>query len=277
MRITALAMLINALINPLLIRYAGLGVKGSALASIIAMMFYSVMTLVHLAGKTSPLRITWGKIEPEFLRILFKTGLPTFYMQANGFFRQLILFKLAAYSAGSANDVAIFSGIYRLFSFTAIPMFGMLQALSPVVGVNYGAGLIDRSQRAVSIFRSCALSLLFPIALTCFIFPRTVLSLLLANPVLAATGANYFRMVILVLLLMPFASGSIVFLQSTGQSALASKFTLRREVLIFLPVVLLSVYLWHYPGIYIALLAENIIYITIVYWCTRSRMRTMAA
>ncbi|PWK77245.1 Na+-driven multidrug efflux pump [Mucilaginibacter oryzae] len=276
MRITALAMLLNALINPLLIRYLGLGVKGSALASILAMIFYSVLTLVHLSGKNSPLQLKWGKIEPQFLHTLFRTGLPTFYMQANGFFRQLILFKLAAYSARSPSDVAIFSGIYRLFSFTAIPMFGMLQALGPVVGINYGAGKLERSQRAVTIFRSCAIILLFPVALTCFIFPQTVLSFLLANPAMSVAGSGYFRVVILVLLLMPFASGSIVFLQSTGQSALASKFTLRRELLIFLPVVLLSVYLWHYQGIYIALLAENIIYINIVYWCTRGRMQAMA-
>lgn len=275
MRITALTMLLNALINPLLIRYLGLGVEGSALASILAMIFYSVLTLIHLSGKNSPLQLKWGKIEPQFLRILLQTGLPNFYMQANGFFRQLILFKLAAYSARSPSDVAIFSGIYRLFSFTAIPMFGMLQALGPVVGINYGAGKLERSQRAVGIFRSCAIMLLFPIALTCFIFPQTVLSLLIANPALAAAGSGYFRVVVLVLLFMPFASGSIVFLQSTGQSALVSKFTLRRELLIFLPVVL-SVYLWHYQGIYIALLAENIIYINIVYWCTRGRMQAMA-
>jgi Na+-driven multidrug efflux pump len=268
-------MVVNVVINPVLIKYAGLGVAGSAMASIIAMVIYSALTFWHFYSGSGELRINLKiKLNKELFRDILQTGLPSFYMQINGFFRQFVLFKLAAYNSTPA-EISAFSGIYRLFSFAAIPVFGVLQAFGPVIGINFGAKQYARTADAIRVFRAGTILLMLCMALPCLLFSESVVGLLLTAPGLAAMAAPYFRMVIGVLLLMPLASTSIVFLQSTGQAKLAAKFTLRRELLIFTPVILMSVFTFGYAGIYYGLLLENIIYIGIVYWITRHQINAL--
>ncbi|WP_462268033.1 MATE family efflux transporter [Mucilaginibacter sp.] len=274
MYITGLAMALNVVINPLLIKYAGLGVQGSALASIIAMCVYSGIAYHYFYSGKGQLRINWV-FEPDlrFMQEILSTGLPSFYMQLNGILRQFVLFKLMAYSSASPNDTIAFSAIYRLFSFAAIPMFGMLQAFAPIIGVNFGAGNLTRVRTVITVFRYGIVTLMLLMALPCLLFPKLILSLLLSLPALTKTAVYHFRVIAGILLLMPLASTSIVYLQATKKPHIASRFTLSRELLLFLPVLWLSVYAWGNDGVYYGLLIENIIYISITTVVTAGIMK----
>jgi len=273
MKITAIAVALNILINPILIKTFHLGVRGSAMATIISMGIYTFLNIRYFyRGKGYlDLKQKWS-FQPNLLLRILQTGLPSFFMQINGFFRQFILFKLVADYSGSALQLTAFTAIYRLFSFSAIPVFGMLQAFSPVVGINLGAGQKERVREAVSVFRTGAVVLLLILALPGFLFPRTMLSLLVPDAVLPDDLVFYFRTVLLALPLMPFASTSIVFLQVSKNSRIASRLTFSRELFIFLPVIFCLTHFKGYAGIYYGLLLENLLYMLLVYLVTRKIM-----
>lgn len=266
MKITATAVLLNVLLNPLLIKYGHLGVRGSALASIISMSVYSFLNIRYFLKGKGFLRIYFKLYFNQQLIIdILKTGLPSFLMQINGFFRQFVLFRLVGSIGSDVTQFTAFTAIYRLFSFCALPVFGILQAYAPVVAINYGAGYFQRVKDATRIFRSGAFLLMLSMALPGLLFPETILGLLMPSDLITPENLSSFRLVLLVLPLMPFASTCIVYLQTTGNSAIASRFTFSRELVIFLPVLLLSVKTWGYQGIYYGLLLENVVYIALVF------------
>lgn len=273
MKITAIAVLLNLVLNPLLIKYGNLGVRGSALATIVSMSVYSVLNIGYfLKGKGFLQLGLKFDFKQQLIAGILKTGLPSFLMQVNGFFRQFILFRLANMAGSDIAQFTVFTAIYRLFSFCALPVFGMLQAYAPIVAINYGAANGQRVKDATRIFRTGAFLLMLAMALPGIIFPETMLGLLITDNT-ASHSVAAFRMVLLVLPLMPFASTCIVYLQSTGNSAIASRLTFSRELVLFLPILLLSVKTWGYQGIYYGLFAENIAYILLVFSLTRVVMR----
>lgn len=265
MKVTGVAVLLNVLLNPLLIKYGAWGVRGSALATIISMSVYSFLNIRYFLKGKGYLRVSWRvRYELSLLLDILRTGLPSFFMQINGFFRQFILFKLVAYTSAGITALTTFNAIYRLFSFAALPVFGLLQAYAPVIGINFGAGYTQRVKQTVRVFRTGAFLFMLVMALPGLLFPQMLLQLLVPDAGLLSDSSFCFRMVLCVLPLMPFASTSIVFLQSTGNSRIASRISFSRELLLFIPILLLSVSCWGYRGIYYGLLLENIAYMLLV-------------
>lgn len=266
MKITGIAVVLNILLNPVLIKYTHLGIQGSALATILSMAVYSALNIRYfLKEKGLMPKLGRSTLDLHFAVEILRTGLPSFFMQINGFIRQFVLFRLVAMSSVGLPALATFSAIYRLFSFAALPVLGILQAYAPIIGINWGAGQTERVKKAIGVFRLGACLLMTCMALPGLLFPETMLETLVSPDKLLPNGALSFRLVLLILPILPLASTSIVFLQATGHSNTASRLTLGREFLLFLPILLLSVKLWNYQGIYYGLLLENAVYILIVY------------
>jgi len=272
MKITGGAVLINVALNPLFVGVCHLGVRGAALATILSMFVYSLLTFLYFYSGKGYLRVrNIFRSDRRLLLAILRTGMPSLFMQINTFFRQLILFRIATVYS-SLSQLTVFTAIYRLFTFSAIPVFGIVQALQPVLGINFGAGRMDRVTAAVRIFRSGAVMLMLLMALPGWLFPTGLLSLL-ASGTVTSEATGYFRWVLLVLPMMPLASTSIVYLQATGHGKIASRLIFSREWAIFLPIIWLSTHMLGYGGIYYGLLIENAVYIGLVFFTASRVMR----
>lgn len=256
---------LNALLNPLFIFVCGMGVSGSAIATIVSMCCYCLLTTHYfLSGKSSVrIRMDRDSWRSTIFRDILVVGFSAMIMQLSSFMRQLFLFK-AVTRYGSETQVILFSAIYRLFSFSIIPVFGMLQVLQPVVGINYGAGLYKRSTDALLVFGAGCTGLMALVALPSFLFPQQVLGLLISGTIPDASGIAYFRLVLAVLLVAPLSSVAVVYLQATGHTRWLAWLTGGREIILFLPLVLLLPDLFGYAGVYYALVTENVLYTVIV-------------
>ncbi len=62
----------------------------------------------------------------------------------------LVLNALNAY--GTNSDVAFYGVAYRIFTFMLTPVFGLMRALQPAVGINYGAGKYRRVIQSFYVF-----------------------------------------------------------------------------------------------------------------------------
>jgi putative MATE family efflux protein len=275
MRITAVTVVLNVVLNPILIIVFKMGTAGAAWASVIAMSVYALLTVLFFTRYHGCFRME-GPLQWKQIREILLTGLPALFMQLNGVVRQFILFKLVTTTADNQQQIAYFAAVYRLFSFMAVPVFGILQALQPVLGINYGAGQLSRVRQARRIFWSGALALMAVMVTPVFLFPTTVLGLLADPASLHSVPAGYFQQVLIVLLLMPAASTSIVMLQATGQRRLASYFTFGREPVLFIPVLLLSAHLWGYYGVYYGLLLENTLYCLLLFAVSERAMAKLS-
>jgi Na+-driven multidrug efflux pump len=184
-------------------------------------------------------------------------------LQAGNFIRQTIIFKSVAHY-GNDQDVAFFGAVFRIFSISVTPVFGILQCLQPIIGVNYGAGNFERCTKSVTVFRiggGIFLAMLwFPLLLA----PQSVLSLMLPDYAVTSGDLVHFRILFLTMPFLPIASSGIIYFQAIGKGSISSLLSIGRELFLFTPIILLMPSLYGVSGIYYGIAIENAIYILFV-------------
>lgn len=276
MTYTAAGVALNLLLTPIFIKSFGLGVKGAAWSSIISMAVYSLLTsLYFIRGKAT---FSTGKfslsIKHEIIGDVLRIGLSAFSMQAANVVRQFVLFRSVAWY-GAAADLAVFSVVFRLYAFLAVPIMGMLQPLQPVIGVNFGAERWHRCIEMMKSFRRSGIFLVGLLLLPPVIFPLYFMELLLAGTSVTDQAINEFRLVLLTLLFLPISVSAIIFFQAVGKGKKASSLPLIRQGFIFLPFVLLLPYFAGISGIYYALAAENVVYALVLWMMISTEMQKL--
>ncbi|MFY1111652.1 MAG: MATE family efflux transporter [Methanosarcinaceae archaeon] len=230
---------LNILLDPVFIFGFGMGVKGAAIATVIA-QFVSITFLLRyfLAGKGSvPFKIGMLKTDPGISREMLVIGLSPLIIEASNSV-MMIFVNNALGTYGGDVSIAAFGIIHRLIMFIFLPMLGISFGLQPIVGYNYGAKQFSRVIESVKV--ALKLSTLLSLAgfLLFFLFPEQILSIFSPDAELAAVGTNAMRIVVLVL---PFISfqviGTTVF-QALGMPKPAFILSLARQLLFLLPLVL---------------------------------------
>ena len=278
MYITGICMLLNIILNPVFIIAGKAGVEGSAYATMVAMAVYCLLTFAYLCIGPSAIRtsIRDFKWQWTLVRDILSVGLSAMLMQLNSFVRQLFLFRTFN-SYGTQDQLVVFVAIYRFFSFAIIPVFGILQAMQPLVGINYGAGNIARSFKAVKVSRITAIGFMFGVALVAAVFAKPLLGLFLPDFYLSAGDLMHFREILCVLVIAPIASTGVVFLQATGNARTALYLSGGREFGLFIPMILLIPLYYGVEGIYYTLFFETILYAMIVLLTVKLKMRHLTA
>lgn len=273
MYITGICMLLNIILNPVFIIAGKAGVKGSAYATMVAMAVYCVLTLIYFFSGRSAIRtaIRDFKWQWTLVRDILSVGVSAMLMQLNSFVRQLFLFRTLSYY-GTGDQLVVFVAIYRFFSFAIIPVFGVLQAMQPLVGINYGAGNIERSFKAVKVSRMAAIGFMFCVALLAAIFSQSLLRIFLPDFYLTAGDLMHFRLILCVLVVAPIASTGVVFLQATGNARMALYLSGGRELGLFIPMILFIPSFYGVEGIYFTLFSETILYVMIVLLIVKLKM-----
>ncbi|SNB43836.1 Mate efflux family protein [Flavobacterium psychrophilum] len=276
MRFSVIAVVLNIVLAPILINFVNLGIKGVALASIIAMAVYAFLTLHYfLSGKAS---FATGKIqfkiEAEMLKNVFTIGLSAFFIQGTNFIRQVFIFKSVAYY-GTDWDLAFFSTVFRIFTFSVMPVFGLLQVLQPVVGINYGAGNYERCVKAVGIFRAGGILFLLLIWIPFMLFPATIVSVMLPDKVFSVQEINYFRTILCIIPFFPIGTSGIVFFQAIGKGKKSSFISIGRELILFIPLILILPSHYGVSGIYYSIVIENFLYVILLFILTSYEFKKM--
>lgn len=258
MKITAVGVVLNIIFCTIFSAYFKWGVNGIALSTIIAMSVYSILTLRYFILRKGLL--FFGKLptRPDFrlLKEIVTIGFPGFLSQISGLVRQIFLFKIMAIN-GAETGLVVFSAIYRTYSFSVTPALGMVQALQPVAGINYGAQLFNRVRTSYFVFLGYEIGLMSFIAIPLLVFSANILALLIPDVNITQSDIFYFRLLISVVFLFPVFPNSITFLQAVGKSKQATMITFCRDFLLFYPM-LAYCWLWgRAESLYYGIFIEN--------------------
>ncbi len=238
---------INIVLDPIFIFGLHMGVKGAALATVIAMGCATVFVLIYFTRGFSSLQLRWRAL-PLDLGIVRETlaiGVSSFVRMVSGSVVVIILNRsLGAYGGDIA--VASYGAIQRLVHFCFMPMMGFAQALQPVAGFNYGAKRYSKAKEAlrISTIRSTAFGLGAFIVLMVFATP--LMRMFTDDPELIAIAVPMMRIVIAVFPLIAFQLMGASLLQAHGRAMSAFILSLSRQILILIPLVLV---LGKYHGI----------------------------
>lgn len=243
---------LNIALDPIFIFTLGMGVRGAAWATVAGRAVGMVIQAWYLLSRRTMLRPAVGDLRPDlglWLEI-YRVGLAT--LVRNGV-QALILAVTTRIAAGFGDLVVAALGIVlRLQMFVMMPCFGLTQGFLPLVGYNYGAGKMDRV-RSVTLQAAGWATLVTTVACAVFVgFPEVMVRPFAPDPELAALSARALRFISLGL--AP-AGGVILFgafFQGIGRGLPALVLSSSRQLLFFLPALLILPRLLDLDGLFLS-------------------------
>jgi len=241
MLITGTGAVLNIILDPILIailKGKGLGAEGAALATVLSQFITACITLWYFLKKSKMIRIHRIKLEGVLLPELLGIGLSAMLMQVMTLVQQTVLYNVAARYGGDTWQV-ILGAALRVQSFAFIPLWGMSQGFQPAAGTNYGAKEYDRVKKVTLGFVLGATVLAFVFYLPALLAPGTMLSWFITDAGIVTQGIGDFRVLFSTYITLGFLITAITLFQSLGKASKASVLVILRQLVLFIPLVIL--------------------------------------
>lgn len=136
---------INIILDPILIFGFNMGVKGAAVATVIAQTASALWVIRFLLQKDTILKIKREYIVPKWtiVKNTMALGISPFVMQST---ESLVLISLNNMLMIHGGDLAVgaMTIMSSIMQIILLPMMGLSQGAQPIMSYNYGAGQIER-------------------------------------------------------------------------------------------------------------------------------------
>lgn len=169
---------------------------------------------------------------------MFSIGSSAMMMQLLFAVQQTFLFK-QAFKYGGTDWGILMSATMRLYMFSFIPLWGMSQGLQPVIGTNFGAKQYSRVKQTMKIFVYGATLLAAISWIPSMFFSEKLLSLFNVRSQILDTNVWLFRLFYSVFILYGIMIMSLTFFQSVGDAKKAGMVVIMRQLVLFVPAVLI--------------------------------------
>ncbi|MDP9773573.1 UNVERIFIED_ORG: putative MATE family efflux protein [Rhizobium sp. SORGH_AS 755] len=170
-----------------------LGVAGGGAAVFFYYLIAALVLALYLGSSRSPLKLKIVPLQGRLFRDILGVGLPSAVgtIQVN----LTVTFVTAAVGQFGADAIAGF-GIASRLDYLQIPIiFGLGTAIVTMVGVNIGAGQIERARRVAWVGGAIAFGITQTIGILATLFPMLWMKLFTADPDVQQLGSQYLQTV----------------------------------------------------------------------------------
>lgn len=240
MRLTLFTVIFNAMLDPLFIFTFGMGVRGAAIATVIAQACALAIITVSFSRKDKAvhfergiLRLDWG-IAKSSLSI----GMGPFLMNSAACLVSMFINQQLLKYAGDLG-IGAFGINYRITFLFLMVVMGFNQGMQPIAGFNYGARQYSRVKAVykLTVYWAVGISTLGFIASE--LTPELMCGIFSSDSQLLEISVNGLRKTNLVLPLVGFQMVSTNLFQSLGMVRKSIFLSLVRQLLILVPCVYL--------------------------------------
>ncbi|MDR0561041.1 MAG: MATE family efflux transporter [Prevotellaceae bacterium] len=254
MYITLLSVTINCVLNALLIFGLGLGIKGSAIATVLSQTISLAVQFVLLANKKQVIHFRKGiyRLRRNLVSKIFYIGLSPFLMNTCSCLI-MILITRGLQSHGGDSAVAAYGIVNRIVFVFLMVMMGLNQGMQPIAGYNYGAKNFGRVIEVTKLTVIFAVSIATFGFAVCELFPETIISAFTSGKKLIEEAIQGLKIVFIVFPLVGFQMVVSNFFMSIGLSKKAIFLSLTRQVLFLIPCLLILPKLLGAFGIWISI------------------------
>jgi putative MATE family efflux protein len=257
MKLAALIMgtglVVNVLISYFLIEVLNLGIIGAAWGMNIGMFVYSVFGFCYFrSGRVSfpaqPLSFTYDTV---ILKTISSLGMASFVMVVMSLIQAIAIFQsISRY--GNTVDLAVYGAAYRVYTLLLMPIAGFMRALQPIVGINYGAGKYTRTVNAYMIFVVLSTALILPVWILIMAYPGQILSSMINVALLKNLHYQNFQVLLWATPVIPFLFMTMSFYPSIGKGKPAVFLAITRQIIFYVPAMLILPVLFGINWIYLA-------------------------
>ena len=239
MMIMGTGAILNIMLDPILMKLMGeYAIEGAAIATVLSQIVQALLTFHYFSKKSSFVKIHKVKKYKAIYREMFSIGSSAMMMQILFAVQQTFLFK-QAFVYGGDNWGILMSATMRLYMFSFIPLWGMSQGLQPVIGANFGAKQYGRVQDTMKILMYGATILAAASWIPSMFCSDILLSLFSVRHEIIEAGVKNFKMFYSTFILYGIMIMALTFFQSIGDGKKAGIIVLLRQLVLFVPAILL--------------------------------------
>ncbi len=262
MWLTILTVVLNTILDPLFIFVFDMGIKGAAIATVLAQTVSLVWQLCLFAKKDEVLHFENGKVftyDGKIARESLKIGLSPFLMNmASCFVVLLINNQLRRYGdqmGEGVGDLAIgaYGIVNRIIFLFVMIVMGFNQGMQPIAGYNYGAGKYDRVLKVfwqtVGWATMCT-TLGFVVGT---FVPEVAVRLFANDPTMIDIASKGFAIAVSMFPIVGIGMVASNFFQSIGMAGKAIFLSLSRQVLFLIPCLIVVPLFFDIKGVWLAL------------------------
>lgn len=248
-----IAAVINIALNYLLIFVFPLGIKGSAIASILAQAVAAIWVVYYFTYGSKVLRFKKQclALRMNIVKGIFKIGVAPFFMQL-GASAVMVVLNLRIMEFGGITAVAAFGIINRIIMLIMMPVAGISQGVQPIIGYNYGAKQYQRVLTALNTAIAVATGICLCGFLVAQLFTGEIVRLFNDSPELVEIGTTGMRIFLLMVPIIGFQIIGANYFQAIGKAYYSIIFNLLRQVIVLIPLVFIFSHYFGLMGIWAA-------------------------
>lgn len=247
-----LGAVINGVLNYIFIFHLGLGIAGSALATVSGQFITSLWVLGYFLLGHSTLKLRLKNLKPDFpiyLAIL-SIGFAPFAMQLANSVQNMLLNKSVMLYGGdlALSAIGVIMSISTLFF---MPIIGVSQGAQPIIGFNYGAGQFERVKATLkkAIIASTCIAVVGYLVI--HFWPEQIIGLFSDNDKALTELATH--VILIFFTMFPLIGFQIIcssYFQAVGKPLQSSVLSLSRQVLLYIPLLLVLPHFWGIEGVW---------------------------
>ena len=230
--------ILNVILDPIFIFAFDLGIKGAAVATALSQLISFLILLSYFVMHKTTTRLGIHRISKNpmtYLQII-KNGLPSFLRQGLASIASILLNKQAMIYGDAA--VAAMAIVTKIFQILFSVLIGFGQGFQPVVGFNYGAGIMERVKKAMKFTLKVGMIGMSLAAVAVFLLAPTIMKWFIPDdPAVMEIGTMALRAQSISMPLLPLGVMANMTFQSIGKAWRATIMSAMRQGIFFLPLI----------------------------------------
>ncbi len=257
MMTVVLGAVVNIVLDPIFIFLLEMGVKGAALATVIAQGLSALWVMRFLTGSRALLRLKLSRLRLDARRTrkIVSLGLSGFFMNmTNSLVQAVCNATLQRWGGVTAGDlyVGVMTIINSVREVFFMPVHGLTNGSQPVEGYNFGAAKYGRVRECIRF--SCGVTVAYAGVFwaVAMLFPDLLIRVFNGEAEVVEAGVPALRIYFALFILMSLqAAGQGVFV-GLGESKKAVFFSLLRKAIINAPLTVILPYWMGVTGVFVA-------------------------
>jgi len=237
---TIISVIINLILAPLFIYGFNWGIRGAALATVIAQSTMFLWQIKLFSNKQNFIRLQKGifRLKRRIVTDSLAIGLAPFLMNAVSCVI-VILINKGLIKYGGDLEVGAYGIVNRVAFLFVMIVMGLTQGMQPIAGYNFGANQIDRVNKVLKYTILLATGVMTAGFLIGEFFPHAVASIFTKDKTLIDLAVPGLRIVFLFFPIVAFQMVTGNFFQSIGMAKKAIFLSLSRQLLLLLPFLII--------------------------------------
>lgn len=251
---TIFTVVVNTILDPVFIYGFGWGIRGAAIATILAQILSLIWLFKIFCNKKEVLHLHRGiyRLKRVLVENIIGIGLAPFFMNVASCFIVILINKgLKLYDGDLA--IGAFGIVNRISFLFVMIVMGLNQGMQPIAGYNFGAKQYHRVNQVMKLTVIAATLITTTGFLVGELMPKLAVSAFTNDETLINISAQGLRIVVMFFPIIGFQMVTSNFFQSIGMARKAIILSLSRQVLILIPCLIILPMFWDAKGVWLSM------------------------